>query len=337
MAVALVALLALAACSDDDPADPGTGGSGDGDLVEVPGVTVSGDSAAISPVGSRIAVPCDGQLCVWTADDGAFHDTWEGGSVVAWSNRADVLATDRVDGGTVSLVLVDAESGDERDSVEAYSTEVVEDDPGAGLVDVAFAPDAESVAAVGSDGVVRIWSATDLDEELEIATTGAIALAFSPDADRVAVASSDGPVAIYDTATGEQVGELDSPPQGAVAWSRDGAAIATASLALDDEAATTIWDAGTLESGATLARPAYRLAFTPAADALVLSEKEQTDVLVWTWADDDVRILSGATDVPRAVLVAPNGSRTFAVSPRDGVLSWDTASGDVTTFDEPEE
>ena len=338
---ALVALLALAGCSSDadpaDPADPASSGSDQGDLVEVPGVLVSGDSAAISPTGSRVAVPCDGAICVWFAD-GGFSQRWEGGSVVAWSNRGDVIATDRVDGETVSLVLVDVESGDERDSVEAYSAADVQDAPGAGFADVAFAPDAESVAAVGGDGVVRIWSVSDLDAEVEISAADALAVAFSPDSTRVAVASSSGPVGLYDTTTGEQVGELDGPPQGDVAWSADGARIATASFALDGEAATTIWDADSLEVEATLPRAAYRLAFTPAADALVLSEKEQTDVLMWTWTDGDdfVRDLSGATDVPRAVLVSPDGSQVFAVSPRDGVLAWDVAGDGVTTFDEPE-
>lgn len=336
--VVLAVVLALAACTaGGDPADPATGGPDEGEVVEVPGVALVGDSAAISPVGSRLVVPCDGQLCVWMSDDGAFVGRWEGGSVVAWSNRADVVATDRVDGETVRLVLVDAESGEERDSVEAYSADVVEDGTGAGFADVAFAPDAESVAAVGGDGVVRLWSASDLGEDLELATTDAVALAFSPDASRVAVASSSGPVGIYETGTGAQVGELDGPPQGAVAWSRDGAAIATASFALDDAAATTIWDADTLEVEATLPRAAYRLTFMPASDALVMSEKEQTDVVVWDWADDDVRTLGGATDVPRAVLVAPNGTRIYAVSPRDGVLSWDAAGGEATTFEKPGE
>ena len=347
-AVALVSLLALAGCSADDPADPAgapdsaTGGSGEGDVIEVPGVALSGDSAAISPTGSRIAVPCDGRLCVWTTADGALSDVWEGGSVVAWSNRADVLATDRVDGPSVSLVLVDAESGEERDAVEAYTAEEDLDAPGAGFADVAFAPDAESVAAAGADGVVRIWSVAGLADEVEIATTDATALAFSADAARIAVASSSAPVRVYDTTSGEQVGELDAPPQGDVAWSQDGAHLATASFALDADAATTVWDADSLEAEATLPRAAYRLAFTAVSDALVLSEKEQTGVAVWTWADEDdfVRVLTGALDVPRAVLAAPDGVQVLAVSPRDGVLAWDlsdtTADNAPTTFDAPE-
>ena len=65
--------------------------------------------------------------------------------------------------------------------------------------------------------------------------------------------------------------------------------------------------------------------------------KDEPDVRVWDWRTDDVRSLAGATDTPRAVLVAPDGSRVYAVSPRDGVLAWPAAGGEATTFEKPEE
>jgi hypothetical protein len=37
------------------------------------------------------------------------------------------------------------------------------------------------------------------------------------------------------------------------------------------------------------------------------------------------------------VLVAPDGSRIYAVSPRDGVLAWPASGGDATTFEKQEE
>jgi WD40 repeat protein len=342
-AVALVALLALAGCSSSDepadPADPGTGGSGEGDVVEVPGVRLTGDSAALSPDGSTIAVPCGGALCLWSTFDGSLEEPLDGGGVVAWS-VVGLLATDRIDGSTVNMQVLDPATGEVVAGADAYDTEVVQDGPGDGLRDLAFSADGETLAGVGADGVVRLWPVDDPLDVLEVDPTGdsPVAVAFSPDGARLAIASSDAPVAVHDARTGEEIGALDSDPQGDVAWSGDGALLASASFALDDAATTTVWDADTLEVRETLPRAAYRLAFTPTSDALVLSEKEQTDVALWTWAGDDVRTLSGATDVPRAVLVAPDGSRVYAVSPRDGVLAWDLADdGPPTVFDQPEE
>ena len=69
--VAAAALLALAGCSSAGEPDSGTGDGGEvgGEVVEVPGVLLDGDSAALSPDGSRLAVPCGGDICVWTTAD----------------------------------------------------------------------------------------------------------------------------------------------------------------------------------------------------------------------------------------------------------------------------
>ena len=332
---AAVAVLALAGCSAEGP-DGGTADPGEGDLVEVPGVLVDGDSAALSPDGSRIAVPCDGELCVWATADGSLEDRWDGGGVVAWSTTG-LLATDRTDGGSVEVVLLDAGSGEEVGAATAHDADDVQDDPGGGLLDLAFAPDGETLAGVGADGVVRLWSVADPTDVVEVDPGGGrpVAVAFSPDGSSVAVASSDAPVAIHDTRSGDELGSLPGPPQGDVAWSPDGSSLATASFDLDAEAATTRWDARSFEVEATLPRAGHHLAFDPASDALVLSEKGETGVLLWS--ADDVRTLAGATDDPRAVMVSPDGARIYAVSPRDGVLAWDAAGGAVTTFDPPEE
>ena len=335
---ALVAVVALAGCSSGDDPEPDAAGTGEGDLVEVPGVVVGADSAAVSPDGAHIAVPCDGLLCVWDTATGSLEEQWDGGGVVAWST-AGLLATDRTEGGTVSVVILDAATGAEVSGAEAHESDVVEDAPGDGLRDLVFSADGEILVGVGSDGIVRLWSVADPSDVVEVDPEGdtPVAVAPSPDGARIAIASADAPVAVHDLRTGEAVGTLAGAPQGDVAWSPDGASLATASFTLDDEAATTVWDAESWEGLATLPAPGDQLAFTPDSRALVLSEKDQSVLQVWDWAGDDVRTLSGASDDPRAVLVAPDGSRIYAVTSREGVLAWDSAGGDPTTFDEPGE
>jgi WD40 repeat protein len=339
-AALLVAALALAGCSSDDDGggDAMTegGDSGSGDVVEVPGVVTGADSLVLLDGALRVVAPCDGSLCVWSSSDGGLVDRWEGGGIVAAASPG--VYTDRIEDGAVELVLLDEMSGREVGSVEAYEVDDVQDGPSQGLRDIELSPDGTWVAAVGADGVVRRWTAGGLDDELTIDTgTDAVAVAWSADASRVAVAASDGPVTIRDAATGEETAVLDAPPQGDVVWSQDGDHIATASFALDEEAATTVWDATTLEDVASLTRPGNRLAFM-GADTLVLSEKDALDVQAWSWTTDGTTSFSGATDPPRAVLVALGGSRIYAASPRDGVLEWTGGGGDApTVFEKPEE
>jgi len=329
-------LLTLAGCSSEPapPDDGGESGGGSGEVVQVPGALVNSNSAGISPDGARIAVPCDGSICVWDTAGGSLVDTWDGGSIVAWSPTGDVVATDRRDGPTVSLVLLEASSGDELATAEAFETEVVQDDSDGGLVDLAFSPDGETVAGVGSDGVLRLWSVADPADPAVIEVGQAIDVAFSSDSSRVAVAAVDGPVTIHDAGTGEELGSLDADPQRTVAWTADGASLATTSLDVAG-AATTIWDAEELTVETTLPRAGDELAFAPTSDRLALTELEESTVLVWDWVADEVTELSGAEDDPRAVLWAPDGTAVYAVSARDGVLAWAPDGGEPTRFDAP--
>jgi len=332
----VVASLALAGCSDA-PGGAGTDGGGDpgsGDVVEVPGVAVTGDSAALSPDGARIAVPCDGGLCVWSTAEGSLDSRWEGGGVVAWSTGG-LVATDRVDGGTVSVVLVDDATGEEVGTAEAYDAEVVQDAPGAGMRDLAFSPDGETLAGAGADGVVRLWPVDDPTDVTELDPEGAapVDLAFSPSGSQLAVAFADAPVTIVEVGSGAMLARLDAPPQGHVAWGPD-ATLATSSYALGEQAAVTTWSADTYAEEASAPVAGDHLAWL-GADSVVSSVKDESDVRVWDTRTDDVRSATGASDVPRAVLVAPDGSRVYAVSPRDGVLAWPAAGGEATVFDRP--
>jgi WD40 repeat protein len=203
--------------------------------------------------------------------------------------------------------------------------------------DLEFSPDGQTLAGAGADGVVQLWSVDDPSDVTELDPDGEspVALAFSGDGSSLAVASSDAPVTVFDAGSGAVLGQLDAPPQGHVAWGPDDATLATSSFALD-EAALTVWDGETYKEKASSSVAADHLAWL-GSDGVVASVKDEPDVRVWDWRTDDVRSFAGATDTPRAVLVAPDGSRVYAVSPRDGVLSWPARGGEATAFEKPEE
>jgi len=79
--------------------------------------------------------------------------------VVAWNPTDEVVGTDRIDGKTVSLVLLDALTGAEQVSTEAYSAPVVDDAPGDGLLDHAFARDPGQSDPVGASQITCTNSA----------------------------------------------------------------------------------------------------------------------------------------------------------------------------------
>lgn len=341
------ALAALVACSADPGGADGTSADGDGtskiegDIRRVPGVFLQPDSAALSPDGRQFVVPCLDDLCVWNTADGSLHTTYPGSKDVAWSPDGDLIATSDVVERTASVVLLDAETGDEVRSMSGHDVEEIIDGVGLGISDLGFSPDGTTVASAGGDGAVRLWSVTDGESQavLETESETPDALAFSPDGSRLAVAAPDASVEIWDTGSGERVGTLDAEPQGEVTWSPDGRLLATDTNAADATATVRLWDASSLEEEDSYSDPvqADGLAFSPDSTTLAMSQKDDDTVLLWTFGSGDTRTLSGHEEPPRAVLWGPDGTALYSVSARDGVVQWDTATGDVARrFDPPE-
>lgn len=123
-------------------------------------------------------------------------------------------------------------------------------EPGADLLDVAFAPDgalATSELAEDESGAIRLWAADGSLMWEQPQTFAAARLAFSPDGATLALASDAGAVVLLAAADGSEQGQLtlplpadEEPPALAdVAYSPDGAFV----LAGDRGGGVTRWDA----------------------------------------------------------------------------------------------
>lgn len=326
-ALALGGALALAACGSDPPV------GGDVDLG--PGAVVDADSIAVSPDGTRLAAGCGSQLCVWNTADGALAATYNGGSVVAWSPRGDLIATSGVADARATVVLLDAAGGTVVRTLVGHDVANAQDAVGVGVTDLAFSPDGSTLASSGHDGSVRLWSVSDGSEVATLETAGddPDALAFSPDGHLLAVAAPESAVEVWSLDSRSKVGTLGSEPQGDVVWRPDGGVLVTATRAPGAGAGVHSWDPATLlENDDPIQVAAYRLAFSPDGASLAMTVKGDPTVVVESPGGTPAR-LTGHTDQPRAVAWSPDGRTVYTASSQDGILASVVAGGQGVAFE----
>jgi len=211
------------------------------------------------------------------------------------------------------------------------------------IVNVAFAPDSQTVASAALDGTVKLW---DTNTGALLSTPAGHTdwvrdVAWSPDGQTLASSARDQTVRLWTVEDGvlQLTFQHHSEEVWSVAWHPDGEILASAACASRDDdnchaGEILLWRKdGTvlhqLHDIETETVGGVSVAFAPDGQTLAVASKDTT---VWLWNVSDgtlVERLTGHTDFVWDVAWSPDGQRLASVS-RDGTIRlWNAQDGSL--------
>ncbi len=213
-----------------------------------------------------LATGCaDGTARLWELPSGAPHGTcasWPcatgcGGDSLAFAADGRTLAAG-ASGHAIRVLLWDPATGQPRHELTDAGTAARRQTPakappsgehGLSVTAVAFAPDGDTLAAAGSDGVIRLWDVPS--GALRVTFSGHVGtvrrLAFAPDGRTLASLGEDRTVKLWHPGTGQQLFTLAAQPEPLVglAFAPDGRLLAAGARTQDGNgpSALLLWRA----------------------------------------------------------------------------------------------
>ena len=201
---------------------------------------------------------------------------------------------------------------------------------------LAFSPDGKLLAAVTSEGQIRLWRSSNGQPFLTLAghTNAVTSVAFSPDGQTLASGSDDQTVRLWDVATGQSLKTLTGHTSIilSVAFSPDGRILASGS----EDQTVRLWDVANsyaLDTGQPLLTLAghtnsvWSVTFSLDGQTLVSGSGDQTVRLWDVNTGQSLKTLAGHTDSVRWVAFSPDGRILASGSEDQTVRLWDIATG----------
>lgn len=206
-----------------------------------------------------------------------------------------------------------------------------------GVQDLAFSADGGTLASLGADGTVRLW--TELGTGctpsgvLDVHALRPLALSISPDSTTLAVAGTEGPVELWDLAAAQRSRTVDGtefPPR-AVTYTPDGTLLIGTGVPLEhtssDPAHAMLYalsPEGELQEAPPLpGDDAGHLAVSLDGRRIAVTSWTGAQVTLWDRSADQLEELSRPEGSPGAIEFSPDGSTLFSASPTLGVIAWD--------------
>lgn len=208
-------------------------------------------------------------------------------------------------------------------------------EPAGFLQSAVLSPDGRLIATVGTEGVVRVWSATPGREEYNTDTLVWTGSAYGTNPDRLLLGGCLRRSRVHDVPSGRPIAALNSRVHLAMAasFSPDGRRIVTAS----QEREARVWDAQSGQQvGALDGHTSFAACASYSPDGRVVATGALGEFRLWDARTlKPVYTISGLTGVVWRIVFDPPGERMITISrkafgpPNQPAAIWDVASGQL--------
>jgi len=295
------------------------------ELLTLVGHTDGVTDCVFSPDGSLLATTSDdGTVQIWNADTGEQMLVLDepGAGFVEFDPSGTRLAIPISDGADSRVELRDVNTGHVMLTLTGH-----EDD----AIDVTFSKDRRRIATTSADGTVRIWDASNGEEQIKLGQeSGLFSVKFSPDDRFIAAAGHDGRAKIWDAESGDLILTLAGHSNSIyfIAFSSDGKYLATASL----DGTTKVWDItpGGNREWLTLVghtNVIFSVDYSPDGQQIATSSWDGT-AAVWDAENgENLLTLDDFTAEVARVTYSPDGTKLATADYAGMVKIWEAASG----------